>query len=105
MTGIEGQIDSIGVHLDIKHLWQSQLKVTLTSPAGTTLVPLDHGGDSADDIIGTFPDTLTPVDSLGALKDEDPNGEWTVTFIDDVAGFSGEMRSWGLRIYGEDIDF
>ena len=41
---------------------------------------------------------LTPEESLGAFIGEDPNGTWTVTISDDLAGDGGSLDSWSLAI-------
>ncbi|MFZ9387821.1 MAG: proprotein convertase P-domain-containing protein [Chitinophagaceae bacterium] len=42
--------------------------------------------------------SLTPEESLAAFFGEDPNGTWTITISDDVAGDGGSLNSWGLDI-------
>lgn len=41
---------------------------------------------------------LTPEESFGAFYGEDPNGTWTITISDDLAGDGGSLDSWGLDI-------
>jgi len=42
--------------------------------------------------------TLTPEESLGAFFGENPNGTWTITISDDVAGDGGTLTSWRLDL-------
>jgi subtilisin-like proprotein convertase family protein len=44
--------------------------------------------------------TLTPEEPLAAFHGENPNGTWTVTISDDLAGDGGELQSWRLDIQG-----
>ena len=42
--------------------------------------------------------TLTPEEPLGAFVGEDPNGVWTLTISDDLAGDGGNLNSWSLDL-------
>jgi subtilisin-like proprotein convertase family protein len=45
--------------------------------------------------------TATPLaaeESLGAFTGEDPNGTWTITISDDLAGDGGSLDSWTLNL-------
>lgn len=46
----------------------------------------------------TLASPLTAEESLGAFKGEDPNGDWTLTISDDLAGETGTLNSWSLDI-------
>jgi subtilisin-like proprotein convertase family protein len=41
---------------------------------------------------------LVPEDALGAFIGEDPNGVWTITISDDLAGDGGALNSWSLEL-------
>ncbi len=41
---------------------------------------------------------LTPEEALAAFIGEDPNGTWTLTVSDDLAGDGGSIDSWSLDI-------
>ena len=41
---------------------------------------------------------LVPEEALGAFIGEDPNGTWTITISDDLAGDGGSLDSWSLDI-------
>jgi subtilisin-like proprotein convertase family protein len=41
---------------------------------------------------------LVPEESFGAFIGEDPNGTWTITISDDLAGDGGSLDSWTLNI-------
>ncbi len=42
---------------------------------------------------------LVPEESLGAFRGEDPNGTWTITISDDLAGDGGSLDSWTLDVF------
>jgi subtilisin-like proprotein convertase family protein len=41
---------------------------------------------------------LAPEEALGAFIGEDPNGTWTLTISDDLAGDTGTLDGWGLQV-------
>ncbi len=41
---------------------------------------------------------LTPEEGLAAFVGEDPNGTWTITISDDLAGDGGSLDSWALAV-------
>jgi uncharacterized repeat protein (TIGR01451 family) len=41
---------------------------------------------------------LVPEENFGAFIGEDPNGTWTVTISDDLAGDGGSLASWSLAV-------
>jgi uncharacterized repeat protein (TIGR01451 family) len=41
---------------------------------------------------------LVPEEAMGAFIGEDPNGTWTVTVSDDLAGDGGSLDSWSLAV-------
>ena len=42
---------------------------------------------------------LVPEEGLGAFRGEDPNGTWTITVSDDLAGDGGNLNSWSLDVF------
>lgn len=42
---------------------------------------------------------LVPEEALGAFRGEDPNGLWTITISDDLAGDGGSLNSWTLDVF------
>ena len=84
------------VTVDISHSYIGDVGLALTAPSGTTLVLRDGGGGSADDIVGTYPTTLTPLSSVGALAGESLTGDWTLTATDNYEGDDGVINSWSL---------
>ncbi len=88
--------------------------VNITHPSiGDLIVELRHGsktvrlhnqtGVTADNIIGTYPTTLT-VSGPGALSDfvgDSANGSWILRVVDPVTdGSNGRLVSWCVRLNG-----
>ncbi|MBK9180752.1 MAG: cell wall-binding repeat-containing protein [Acidimicrobiales bacterium] len=46
----------------------------------------------------TLASPLVPEEALGAFIGEDPNGTWTITISDDLAGDGGSLDSWSLTL-------
>jgi uncharacterized repeat protein (TIGR01451 family) len=44
----------------------------------------------------TLASPLVPEEALGAFLGEDPNGTWTLTISDDLAGDGGNLNSWAI---------
>jgi subtilisin-like proprotein convertase family protein len=43
-------------------------------------------------------ETLVPEEAMGAFIGENPNGVWTITISDDLAGDGGSLDSWSIFI-------
>ena len=109
-----GTIADLDVSLDITHTWDSDLDVTLTSPAGTVVELFTDVGGSGDNFIGTFLDDeagtaitnggapftgrFTPEGFLGDFDNESITGTWTLSIFDDANGDSGTLDAWSLWI-------
>src|SRR5262245_13895809 len=46
----------------------------------------------------TLASPLVPEEALAAFRGENPNGTWTITISDDLAGDGGSLDSWTLEI-------
>jgi subtilisin-like proprotein convertase family protein len=94
-------VQGVTVSLNLTHTYVGDLIVELRH--GTRTVRLrNRTGGSADNIVGTFPTTLT-VDGPGTLADfvgEASNGKW-ILFCSDNAGTDvGTVNQWCLALAG-----
>lgn len=89
--------DGFNLDLNLSHTYIGDLIVTLTSPNGTTVVLHNRGGGSADDLVGNYPATLTPAESLDGFLGDDHNGVWTLTVTDEAPGDTGTLNSWAIH--------
>jgi len=119
ITGGDFTITDLNVNLDISHTWDSDLTITLTSPAGTSVLLTDGNGGQSDnytntvfdDAAGTaitagtapFTGSFSPEGSLASLNGENLLGDWTLTIVDGAAGDGGSLNSWSIDICGSPI--
>jgi len=102
-----GAVVSEGFNLDIdvSHGHIGELVIWLTSPSGTrTFLHLLQGG-AADDIVGNYPGTLTPAQSLDRFWGEPLDGTWELMVRDQGGNSTGSLNTWALYdITGFDCD-
>ncbi|MHB8880475.1 MAG: IPTL-CTERM sorting domain-containing protein [Thermodesulfovibrionales bacterium] len=109
----------LDINTFLTHTFGADLDITITSPSGTvvTTMTTDNGAGNDNVFNGTLWDdsaptpvsdyvfvngvTATPVTVEGALAafiGEDPNGVWTITINDDLAGDGGSLDQWSLVV-------
>jgi cysteine-rich repeat protein len=119
VSGVPGRIHDLDVTVSISHGVAGELDLFLTAPSGRRIdLVTDVGGGNADLFKGTtFDDqagipvgdaplppsgdaftAVVPEGALSAFVGEDPNGQWTLTAVDDTPGFNGEIGSWSLAV-------
>lgn len=114
VAGFTGFIADVNVNINITHTWDSDLNVTLISPAGVR-VPLFAGvGGSGDNFVNTvlddeastaitagvapFTGSFRPTGSLALLDGVSANGTWTLEVTDTAGGDTGTLNNWRLDI-------
>jgi cysteine-rich repeat protein len=119
VSGVPSALFDVDVTVSISHDVPADLDVFLTSPSGRRIdLVTDVGGGNSDLFNGTtFDDqagtpvgdaelpegvqtlaAVVPEGALAAFMGENANGQWTLTVVDDTAGFNGEISSWSLAI-------
>jgi subtilisin-like proprotein convertase family protein len=113
-VGQSQTITKITVKLNLNHTYDSDLKITLKSPAGTTVLLANRRGGSGDNYTNTvfdssaatsiasgfapFSGTYRPEQSLTAFNGQNASGTWSL-IIQDVAFLdSGRLNSWSITI-------
>jgi len=96
----EFAIDAIKISVDITHTYIGDLRVSLTSPSGTTVVLHNRLGGSANDLHAEFDTRSLP--ALLAMTGESVNGEWILHVQDLAAIDQGRLKSWSLEIRGQE---
>ncbi|MCP4869012.1 MAG: hypothetical protein GY898_09885 [Proteobacteria bacterium] len=108
-------IVDLDVALDITHSWDSDLTVSIASPAGTSVILFDSVGGSGDNFTDTvlddeavdpiagctttcvpFTGSWIPQELLAAFDGEDPNGDWILSVADGAGGDQGTVNDWSL---------
>ena len=92
-------IDSVRVGMNITHTFLGDLEVGLKSPAGTTVMLQTNVSSSEENIIGTYPTTLIPSESMTVWAGEPSDGVWELTVDDSVFLDSGMLNDWSVYIY------
>ena len=92
--------DALTVDVDITHDWRGDIQLQLSSPSGTMIeLKQDNDTDSANDVVGSFPSTLTPVESLNAFFNEPITGNWLLSVNDTYPDADdGFFNSWAINI-------
>jgi len=83
----------IKVSIDVSHTYISDLKITLTSPSGRSVVLHDGTGFNSDNIIGVYPVDLIAEDDLALFNGEALSGDWTLGIVDSVGFDFGVLNS------------
>ncbi|WP_018690790.1 PKD domain-containing protein [Algicola sagamiensis] len=96
-------VKNLRVDVHIKHPYRGDLAMKLKSPKGTEIFLAMSNLDGKDNYIGTFPTTLTPVETLSKFEGEDLDGQWRLYIRDDSSGDKGEVISWGLQSHGKPV--
>ncbi len=123
VSGLGTRCWDVKLYTEITHTWNSDIEITLTSPAGDTAIVSDNRGGANDDVFnGTLFDMAsvnpiaTYVFTSGVAAPDlqpdgnfdnfrgvgcgvgDPNGNWTLTIADQVGGDVGLLTRWDLTI-------
>ncbi len=95
-------IAEVRVPVDISHTYIGDLEIQLLSPSGTHVMLHNRSGGSANDIVGTYGEDLTPAESLDAFIGESATGgAWQMDVYDAAGGDTGVLNSWSLTICGQ----
>lgn len=94
-----GQVAQAGIRVsvDIEHAYRGDLQLDLVSPQGTQVRLKSLDNDDTENLQGTFPTTLTPVDALSVFDGENLDGTWTLKVVDRYSSDEGRLLSWGLH--------
>lgn len=98
----EGSIARLGVGLTILHTFIGDLRVTLTSPAGTEMLLFEGGGldQSEDDLalaLSSDDDT-----ALRNCVGEGCAGAWSLRIVDRIGVDTGTLERWSLALVLEE---
>ncbi len=109
-------VADINVSLEIDHTYLSDLTITLTSPAGTSVVLMSNMCEEFRNIDATFDDEgpmlicsgdpaisglVKPRGTLGSFNGESTLGTWTLTVADNAPADGGSFKSFSMEICAE----
>jgi subtilisin-like proprotein convertase family protein len=92
------------VDVEIYHDRRGDLVMAIYSPSGTEVFLRDGSIDESDeDLVGTYPTTLSPSESLDDFAGEQVAGGWVLRIadVDGDGGDTGWLESWGVNIWCE----
>lgn len=84
------------VSVNISHEWRGDLTLVLQSPSGTSVTLKSPSADSTPNLVGAYPTTLTPVESLAGFSGEATSGSWQLRVADIYPQDTGTLNSWGM---------
>ncbi|MBI5637864.1 MAG: S8 family serine peptidase [Nitrospinae bacterium] len=96
------KIEFVEVTVDSNHLQFGDLKITLTSPAGTiSTLTLPHGC-TANSVAVACGNLLNGGFRFGVarLVNEAADGTWTLSVSDGLVADTGNLTSWNIAVYG-----
>ncbi|MBL8897005.1 MAG: proprotein convertase P-domain-containing protein [Planctomycetes bacterium] len=117
VSGAAPVLQDLSLVTSITHTFAADMDITLTSPQGTVVtISTDNGAGNDNVFLGTLFDddaptpvtdaiyqnlvaqpTLAPEGALARFRGENPNGTWTLTIVDDLAGDTGSF-TWSVLI-------
>lgn len=89
------------IRLVMEHPNPTDLSIQLRSPQGTTIDLVKPGTNLPNYLNDFFPQDLTTATPLAVLNGENPNGIWTITLKDGVAGNIGNFHWVGIEMRNE----
>lgn len=109
-----GTISDIDVRVDLNHIFNGDLVLTLTAPSGATVTLSDHSGGPTHDYLGTIFDDEAPTaigagyapftghyrpdQSLSSLDRQSITGIWTLAVTNRQGRFNGSLTGFALAI-------
>lgn len=91
-----GKIKRLVISINIEHTYIGDLRVSLTTPGGSTAVLHNRTGASTDNLVRSY--TSEDTSALATFIGEQAQGNWILK-VADLAGLDiGTLRRWGLEI-------
>jgi len=118
-TGMSGVLRDVNVMIDVDHSFTRDLRITLESPAGQSILLVGEEGGSGNHFRNTafddaalenvqgknapFTGIFRPEQSLSVLDGSQPNGTWILKVEDQAFQDGGSLNSWELTLETGDI--
>jgi subtilisin-like proprotein convertase family protein len=91
-----GFVIAISVDVTLYHTYIGDLIVTLFAPNGASVILHNRSNGTTDNIIGNYPDSIVPFQSLSAFNGLQVQGTWRLRVSDNAAIDLGNLNSWRL---------
>ncbi len=98
VSGIGTSITQLNLLTELPHTFAGDVRIELTSPAGTTVLIWDADGSNFADLSGVWGYYFGTVGDITAFNGENPNGTWTLSVSDNASIDTGTLEAWGLAI-------
>lgn len=95
-------VEHVEVDIALNHTWIGDLTIELLSPSGTVVALLEHPGAGPLSYYGSSQQDIRFTFSSVAMMGQRAQGEWGLRVIGGLNGDVGEVKSWTLRVFGED---
>jgi len=92
----DGLIQDFYVGIDIEHSYIGDLRVTVTSPAGESVVLHDRSGDSNQNILEAYNVQSHPL--LNTFIGDQAQGDWVLSVSDHARIDVGTLQYWELSL-------
>lgn len=93
-----GTVQDVNVYVDITHTYIGDLVVSVTSPAGTTVLLHNRTGGATQNLRTWYDTQTAPTQSLGALTGQGASGAWTLSVSDQAAADVGSLNEFRLEV-------
>ena len=93
---VPGAVRAVTVSVNISHEFRGDLQITVTSPAGTSVVLREPDADPGVDLVTSY--DLTSAPALNVLVGQPAQGAWTLKVADLQRLSTGVLRSWALTV-------
>ena len=97
-------VQSMEVFVNISHSFRGDLRIELIHGSLTVELQKASTADSRLNILGTYPTSLLPYESLTVFNDTDAVGNWTLRISDHRPGYNGTLHGWCLVLHEGQID-
>ena len=98
VSGIGNSISELNLITELPHSYAGDVRIELTSPAGTTVLIWDADGSNFSGLNGVWGYYFGTFGDITSFNGQDPNGTWTLSVSDNAALDEGTLESWGLAI-------
>ncbi len=89
----------VNVDVSVYHMDRGDLEISLESASHRSVrLKNSDTAESGADVLGNYPLTLEPVDSLELVIGTSATGTWTLSVSDTSAGTAGTLAAWALTI-------